>query len=583
MPNVRYNNWARIEGCTITDLFKQYGTLNGIPNDEQYIYYGHPEIQLENPYSTTHSTVYAVKNIKDYFGYTQIHEIDENWNQFTANIASFIDNNPINISDSDTAYYYVGKPFVVSESCVIFYDDSTKSSKTGSKYSNYVIVLIDENAVANIVSITAEYTGDSVPIGNPIDPNLVTVTAIYDDENEIKITSGFTIEPADLIITSLGLNTFQVFYIDPEGDVNTTKFTVEGIKNLVGITGEWDGGAVPFTKEAQKKFFVITAAFSDGTSATVTNFSFPEGNIVTQANNGLIKVFYNGFTCDVQVETFQITSSRLIAFYNGPSVEIGHDYQKKYIDVRVYYYSETDIGNSYYETITVDECTINSTTVETEGANSFNISYVGLLGEITTSFIVEGFSPDVKPTSIHAEWMGPSLYVNDIIDVEKILCNIYYSDGTIKTKKNFSLDLNVIIKVGINDIVVTYVEGETTLEDIISINGLALDDTTKNNLFATKLLNNYPNATFLNNRYRGPAEGIKTDTYSKMITKNLRDLYKLFLKLEKQYNSIIEDIEDDNSIKILTLNNSTYMKYEMNQLLDSDHYTTGKYVFKEMS
>ena len=583
MPKVRYNQWARIEGCTITDLFKQYGTLNGIPSDEQNIYYGHPEIQLDNPYSTTHSTVYAVKNIKDYFGYTQIHEIDENWNEFINNIGEFMNNNAINTSDSDTGYYYVGKPFVVNESCVIFYDDSTKASKTGSKYSYYVIVLIDENAVANIVSISAEYTGASVPIGEQIDPNLVEVKAIYDDENEIKITSGFTIEPADLLIKNLGLNTFDVFYIDPEGDVNSTKFTVEGIKNLVGITGEWDGGAIPFTKEAQKKFFIITAAFSDGTSATVTNFSFPEGNIVTQANNGLIKVFYNGFTCDVQVDTFQITSSRLIAFYNGPNVEIDHDYQTKYIDVRVYYYSETDVGNSYYETITVDECTISGTTVSTEGPNNFNISYNGLLGEITTSFIVNGFSPDVKPVSIDAQWMGPNLYVNDIINTEKILCNIYYSDGKTKTKKNFALDINVIIKVGINDIKVTYKEGDTTLEDIISIIGLPLDDTTGNNLFPTQLINNYPKATLLNNRYRGPAEGIKTDTYSKMITENLRDLYNLFAKLERQYNSIIEDIESETSIKLLTLNNSTYMKYELNDLLNSDHYSTGVYIFKQES
>ena len=66
MPEVRTKGWVRIEGSRILDTYKQYGTLTGIPNAEQFIYYGNPEISIDNPISTTHSTVYTVKNIRNY-------------------------------------------------------------------------------------------------------------------------------------------------------------------------------------------------------------------------------------------------------------------------------------------------------------------------------------------------------------------------------------------------------------------------------------------------------------------------------------------------------------------------------------
>ena len=61
MPDIRKNGWCRIEGCTISDLYRQYGTFTGIPNNEQFVYYGQPEIEIDNPYSSTHSVVYCVK------------------------------------------------------------------------------------------------------------------------------------------------------------------------------------------------------------------------------------------------------------------------------------------------------------------------------------------------------------------------------------------------------------------------------------------------------------------------------------------------------------------------------------------
>lgn len=586
MLNVRNINWCRIEGCEINDLSKQYGIFNNIPNDEQHVYYGNPEIQINNPHSATHSAIYCVKPINTTFGYNSINEIDDNWQHFVTNIQSWMNNNPVDTSDPDTAYYYVNKPFTLSKSCVLFYDDSSKSSIAGSKYSYYIIVLIDEQAVPNVINITAKYKGDSIPVGETIDESQLEIVAQYDDGNEIKITSHYSIDPLDKIVKNLGANVFTVLYIDPENDINKTTFTVNGIRNLQSISGTWDGGLVAYGKEAYRKYFVIIGHYSDGTESTITDFEFKNADnneyvLVTKTNNGLIDITYKGRDCQVQVTPFEVVQSRLIAYYNGPDVEVGHSFQKSDVSVKIYYASGGDINKSYYEDVNIEDCTIENTVVSKEGVNTFEVSYKGQLGIIATTFTVVGFTPEVKPTDIQVEYNGPSIYQGRTIDVERVICRIYYSNGIINTVKNFTLSTNIIHTIGDNVITVTYIEEGTTLTGEIHVNGLENDSTTTNNYFPTSLKNNYPIATILNNRYRGPAEGVKTNYYANMIIKNIKELYLLFANLEKQYNQIISNIAGDNSIKITTFNNISYMQNTLDTLLNDDHYSTGIYKSEE--
>lgn len=588
MLNVRTSGWCRVEGCEISNLDRKYGVLHNIPNNEQHIYYGHPEIQIENPYSTTHSVVYCVKPIDTAFGYPEINDIDDNWNQFVSNIQTWMDSHYVDTSDPDTGYYYVGKPFNVSKSSVIFYDDSSKSSTAGARYNYYSIVLVDEHAVANVINITAKYKGDAIPVGEELDTNQLEVVAQYDNGNEVKIdnhngSTPYTLEPADKIVTQLGANVFEVYYIDPEGDVNKTTFTVQGIRNLQSIAGYWDGGLVAYGKEAQKKFFVVIGHYSDNTESTITDFEFPNGNIVTETNDGLIDIFYKGRTCQIQVTPFKVKLSRLIAYYNGPQVEVNHNFQKSYVQVKIYYSAENNVGNSYYETVDIENCEISDTLVSKEGVNTYDISYEGQLGVITTSFTVVGFVPDLKPTDMQVTYTGPGIYQGKTFDLERVICNIYYNDGTIKTVKDFVVSTNIIHNVGPNVITVTYNENSTTLTEEIIVNGLENDSTTSNNIFPTSLNNNYPRATILNNRYRGPAEGVKTNNYARMIIKNIQELYALFTDIEKQYNQIISDTAGDASIKITALNNILFIQNQLDAILKDDHYTTGIYKSEDKS
>ena len=577
MPSVRNNGWITITGNEISDLKKQYGTFVGIPETEQHIYYGNAEIKIDNPHSTTHSTVYSLKKIKLNFGYNEIHDIDQNWGRFIGEIQSYMNSHEINIDDPDTAYYYVNKPFVINESCVIFYDDSSKTSIAGSKYQNYAVILVDEFAVPNVIRITADYSGAIIPVGEQFEEDKLLVSAIYDDGSSVKITSNYVIEPPDKVVTKLGSNVFTVYYSDPENDVNTASFIVQGCRNLQSIRGYYDGDAVPYNKEAEKKYFVIIAHYTDGTESTVTDYTFTNGNIVSKENEGVIDIFYQGRTCQVEVPIFEVTSSRLIAVYNGPNVEVGHDYQIGYLNIKIFYASDTEINKSYYETINIEDCVVSDRTVTEIGANSFTVSYNGQFGTITTTFTVVGFIPDVKPTDIQATYTGPGVYQGGTFDLERVICNIYYNDGTIRTVKNFTVDTNIIQNIGSNEITVTYTEDATTLTDLIYINGLENDSTTGVNVFPANLKNKYPRATVLNNRYRGPAEGMKTDDFARMIIENLRELYKIYEQLNKEYNELIVQVAGESCTKNITLNNVSYVDNQLDDILNSDKYTTGIY------
>ena len=575
---IRTDGWARIEGCEISDLRSQYGTFNNMPNTQQHVYYNHPEVQIECPYAG--STVYCVKPLDTAFGITTINGLDANWAAFINNVSAWMNNNPIDISDPDTDYYWVGHPFTVNKSSIIFYAHSDGASLTGRKYGSFCLVLVDESAfqISPVISIVAKYNGNLVPVGEAVNLDDLEVTAIYDNGQEIQINTGYTIDPADRVVTKLGANVFTVYYEDPEHDINTTTFIVQGCRNLESISGTWDGGMVKIGREADRKFFLIIAHYTDGTESTVTDFSFPNGNVVTNENEGIIQVYYKGKQCDVQVDTFQATTSRLVAFYNGPNVEVGDEYLESYISVKIYYATENDgIENYVYEDVDIEDCTLSSKQVLVEGVNSYNISYVGELGEIQSSFTVIGFTPEVKPTHLDATYTGPSIYQGKTYDLERVLCNIYYSDGKIRTVKNFTVSTNIVHSIGSNEITVTYTEGSNEVTGVIFVNGIANDDTTENNIFPTQLNNNYPRATILNNRYRGPAEGVKTNDYAGMIIKNINSLYKLFASIETQYNQVITDVSGDTSTKIRTLNNVSYMDHQTNLILKDDHYTTGVY------
>ena len=149
--------WCRVEGMPIPDLEKEYGTFTNLPSGQK-VFYGTPEIQINNPTSIVNGCVYKIVPISE-FGYDSILEIDGNYATLQYKLETY--DKTVDI-DHGSIYYY--EPFTVDESCIIFYADSTKKT-----FDHKSIILIDQHATPEIIAITGSYKGSGVPVGETFD------------------------------------------------------------------------------------------------------------------------------------------------------------------------------------------------------------------------------------------------------------------------------------------------------------------------------------------------------------------------------------------------------------------------------
>ena len=559
--------WCRIEGTVIPDLGKQYGTFLHLPATTK-IMYGTPEIQLNNPTSIINGCVYKVVPISE-FGYNTILDIDTSYGILLNKIADY--DKTIDLMDPVNSAQYYYEPFTVSESCVIFHADSTKTS-----FDHYSIIYVDEFATPEIVTITAAYKGPGIPVGETFSLDDIALYAIYADGNRVLIVDSYEVDPVDRIITQLNSNVVKISYTTPTGTTFITSIIIQGVKNLQSIQVLYDGPSVAFGNEALRKYFVVTAYYSDGSSGTVTDFTFPDGNIVSETNSGVITVYYKGFYATVVVPTYDVSSSRLIAYYNGPNVEIDHDFNIGYCNIKIYYKSNDEV-NTYYEDVDHTLCVFAPMTIQHEGINYVEVQYTGKLGPVSTKMIVIGIKPRVVLNFIEAEYTGPEIVQGKSFSPERVICKAHYSDGSVVVVRNFSINSNVIEFVGLNEYEVSYKEDGVIVTTTIGVMGLEKDSTTGTNYTPIYLQNNYPEATRLNNRYRGPAEAYKHNDVDMMIFENIKTLYELFACIEQDFCKLVETIGNGNSVRVKTLNHVSYIDNQTTAWMHDKRFTTGKY------
>ena len=96
-------SWCRVEGMPILDLKKEYGLFNQLP-DTTKVFYGTPEVKINNPTSIVNGSTYKVVPISE-FGYTTILDIDSNYSALLNKINLY--NKSIDMQDeNNSAIYY---------------------------------------------------------------------------------------------------------------------------------------------------------------------------------------------------------------------------------------------------------------------------------------------------------------------------------------------------------------------------------------------------------------------------------------------------------------------------------------------
>lgn len=564
--------WCRVEGAAVRDTQKSYGYTLTSPIAGDTVFYTRPSVQIYNKTSAVLGVAYKVVSVREITGFTTVQQIDKNYSEFISKLNEY--DKTIDIGNETNAAQLYYEEFVVTESSVIFFDDSTRGT-----FRNYAVVYVDNNLSPPIVGITTKYVGGTVPVGLKFNESDLRVFAEYADGNISRVLDGYTIDPEDITIKNVGVNVFKITFETTEGLTLTSSVNIQGIKRLTGIKGTYDGPSLHKGQTVERRYLIVVALYSDGSSGTVTSYSFPNGNVI--GNNTSIDIAYNGEYCSVEIPTYKISTSRLVAYYNGPNIEVDNknpnsfDITKTIIKI---YYESNDGTMSNWEDVSPELCTFTPSIIEREGNNQILVQYTGKNGPVQCFMYVPGFKPSVVMTALSAEYTGPGVVQGKTYSLEKVIVKAYYSDGTVSViKKGFKVNKNVVEYIGLNRFTCTYTDrpesGEDkTIETSFTVVGLEKDSTTETTYSPISLQNNYPEAVRHNNRYRGPAEGMKHHNMDLQLAQNIREIYNVFAGIEQSYNSAVSLIEGQNSIKYLSVNQINHINDTVTGIMDNDRY-----------
>ena len=526
------SNWYRLEGCILPTSEYNYSSSNISALSGYDIWYTNVEIRLQNPSSTNyvHGVNYKTRKFSDY-GFTTIDEIADNFSTVYTQMLE-------DMAENQGALTY-SEPFVITESSVICFNDSYEPRLT-----RVIVVLKDDFLNPDLTGITAIYDGPAVAVDEEFEYTYLTVTGIFSDGHTSQLMPGsFTVKrkvdnTETRIIKSLGTNQFTAI-IKYGQNTFQADFAVTGVKRLVGVTARYDGPNIALNKSPLKRDFVVCAEYSDNSASTVTDWSFLNGSKITTTNKGILTVYYLGFTCDVNVNYYTTDPTQLKAYYSGPDIEKGKEFSLEHLTVKIYYQNTSSVaGNAYWETLDPSTYTVNTQHIPLEGDNIITVTYKTNNGTtLTTTFIVKGFVAKAYIAYITAQYDGPPVPVGKYYNQNKVVVKAYWSNGDISTINKFNIDRTKITEVGDNKFTATYKQKTC---DFIVI-GLEEESTGTTNYTPTQVDLKYPEASKLNNRYRGPMESLKFDEYNRFVFENINTLFDIYNSLEKTYNTISSD------------------------------------------
>lgn len=542
MVRLDTNNWYRLEGYIVPIEKYDYSTpitnLNGID-----IWYTNVEVQLQNPSvdNFVHGINYKIRKFSD-FGLKTIEEINNKFIEILTTMKAEMEFNEGSLTYTE--------PFVVTESSVICFDDAHND-----KLSRCVIILKDEYLKSNIITVTAQYDGPAVAMDESFDTKYLIITGYFDDNHTSKFESGtYSIMRYDGVATTkinrVGSNVFTAIIAYGENTWEAS-FIVPGVKRLINITAEYDGPFVALNKKPKRKNIVVIAEYSDGSASTVTDWNYLNGNTITKNNKGILKIYYQGFECDVEINHYEAHPTQIKAFYNGPKVEVGKDFMMQYLTVKIYY-QDTTGTNSYWEKLNQKYYTVDTQTILYEKDNIITVSYVTNSGNVlTTNFIVEGVLAEKEILYITAEYTGPPIRKGKTYNTQKVVCKAYLNDGNVSIIKNFTVTTTIVNEIGPNQILLTYKDKVCNF----IVTGVETENTTESGYSPIEIDLLYPEAKKINHRRRGPMESDKFDAYNNFVYNNIKTLFDIYNNLEKQYKKIYSDISSLYNTGTHTLNN----------------------------
>ena len=144
-------------------------------------------------------------------------------------------------------------------------------------------------------SITANYTGGDIFVGQSYDPNKLSVDANYTTgEPETLESSQYTVEITSGTNTAAGTVTYTVTY---QGQTDTFTITVLAVE-LVSITATYTGNKLEVGSNMPENALTVTAYFSNESSAVLdeSDYQLTWNNQSTTPGDSSVSYTYEGIT-----------------------------------------------------------------------------------------------------------------------------------------------------------------------------------------------------------------------------------------------------------------------------------------------
>lgn len=373
---------------------------------------------------------------------------------------------------------------------------------------------------ANIKSLSASYSGESVMVGKEIDVSKLIVSATYEDgvTNEVK---DYTI--VSKIVKDEGTNMLMVIY---KG--KTANFYVSG-KKLLRMYPAYAGSLLSIGNSVSKKDIRIYAEFSNGSTGFLTDFEIHNSEITKLGQNEII------ITCEGQVLKVTVWGiapkeiSALYATYAGGSVTVGNSINRDNLTITAAY---KDGGSE-----TIHNYVLTPAVVGATGNQTLVASYQGK----TVSFNVIGSYKEV--TGITVKYLGKSIGVGHSVRPSDVLVTTVYNDGSTGQLTEFNLLSSTISYVGYQVVTAEaagfkaefIVEGVSTqVVDYANASAFTVTNGTNTAKVSIALPSNIDKTSL-------KGESIKNALVTKIVTRAIRNSSYITFVIEETNSNIIEE------------------------------------------
>lgn len=281
--------------------------------------------------------------------------------------------------------------------------------------SNRIVYAADNSTIPD--SISAEYNGGSVLVGNEYDEVDLTVTVTFKDGSTKVITNYTT---GSKKVSSAGDNTFTIVYY---GKVD--RFTVIG-KNVTGIQATYTGSdTFSVGNKVPTKDVTVSAEYSDGSSEEVEDGYTLTNAAISKVGTNTVNVTYGGK--NTKFEVIGVAAPTIDSIYAVALASriVGGKIDENIILVTALYKDGAQ-ENIY-------NFTANPATVASVGSNKVTVSY---RGKSTTCTIV-GIQKSIE--SITVSYTGGDVTVGRSVKDQDVTVKATYNDGSTGTETEFSL------------------------------------------------------------------------------------------------------------------------------------------------